>query len=53
MYCYRCRQRKVKCYREKPCSHSVKARAQCSYATTSKPRERRQRVMVLSTSTDV
>ncbi|KAF4295987.1 hypothetical protein KXW28_003461 [Aspergillus fumigatus] len=47
--CHRCRQRKVKCDRESPCSHCVKAKAQCSYATGPKPREKRQRVMVSHT----
>ncbi|KAL4961197.1 putative C6 transcription factor [Aspergillus stella-maris] len=45
--CYRCRQRKVKCDRQSPCSFCVKAGSSCSYAAA-KPRERRQRVMISS-----
>ncbi|KAL4815239.1 hypothetical protein BDW67DRAFT_164736 [Aspergillus spinulosporus] len=47
--CHRCRQRKVKCDRESPCSQCLKARTQCSYVARFKPRERRQRVMVSHT----
>ncbi|KAL4769339.1 hypothetical protein BDW60DRAFT_224874 [Aspergillus nidulans var. acristatus] len=47
--CHRCRQRKVKCDRESPCSQCLKARTQCSYVAQFKPRERRQRVMVSHT----
>ncbi|KAL4995082.1 hypothetical protein BDV10DRAFT_175583 [Aspergillus recurvatus] len=47
--CHRCRQRKVKCDRVSPCSQCVKAGTQCSYAARSRPREKRQRVMVSHT----
>ncbi|KAL4747256.1 hypothetical protein BDW72DRAFT_209715 [Aspergillus terricola var. indicus] len=47
--CHRCRQRKVKCDRESPCSQCLKAGTQCSYVARFKPRERRQRVMVSHT----
>ncbi|KAL6232121.1 hypothetical protein BDW75DRAFT_247397 [Aspergillus navahoensis] len=46
--CDRCRQRKTKCNRVKPCSHCTKAEAQCTFRLAHKAKEKRQRVLISS-----
>ncbi|KAL2839473.1 hypothetical protein BJX68DRAFT_198610 [Aspergillus pseudodeflectus] len=44
--CDRCRQRKTKCDRAKPCKQCVKTGVQCSYKSGHKAKEKRQRVLI-------
>ncbi|KAL3442322.1 hypothetical protein BJX65DRAFT_299074 [Aspergillus insuetus] len=46
--CDRCRQRKTKCDRVKPCKQCVKTGVQCSYKLGHKAKEKRQRVLISS-----
>ncbi|KAL4926794.1 putative C6 transcription factor [Aspergillus undulatus] len=44
--CDRCRQRKIKCDRVRPCSQCKKSASQCTYKLSYQVKERKQRILV-------
>ncbi|WYZ42252.1 hypothetical protein EsH8_V_001147 [Colletotrichum jinshuiense] len=44
--CDRCRHRKVRCDRKRPCSYCIRTGVPCTYPRRQKPKEKRQRVFI-------
>ncbi|KAK4221285.1 putative transcriptional regulatory protein [Podospora fimiseda] len=45
-YCNACRARKIGCNRESPCAHCVRAKIECTYDNSKRPREKRARILL-------